>query len=69
MYTVLVCDDDRAILESVRIYLSAEGYEVLTAPAEKPKATVSASPLQETLRCSWEARWFCPLTAICSKQP
>ena len=31
MYTVLVCDDDRAILESVKIYLTAEGYEVLTA--------------------------------------
>lgn len=31
MYTVLVCDDDRAILESIRIYLAQEGYEVLTA--------------------------------------
>lgn len=31
MYTVLVCDDDKAILESIRIYLSQEGYEVLTA--------------------------------------
>ena len=31
MKTVLVCDDDDAILESLRIYLSAEGYNVLTA--------------------------------------
>lgn len=31
MYSVLVCDDDRAILESIKIYLSAEGYNVLTA--------------------------------------
>ncbi len=31
MYTVLVCDDDRAILDSIRIYLTQEGYEVLTA--------------------------------------
>ncbi|MBP5458594.1 MAG: response regulator transcription factor [Clostridia bacterium] len=31
MYTVLVCDDDRAILESIRIYRAQEGYEVLTA--------------------------------------
>ena len=31
MKTVLVCDDDDAILESLRIYLSAEGYKVLTA--------------------------------------
>ncbi len=31
MYKVLVCDDDIAILESVKIYLESEGYEVLTA--------------------------------------
>ncbi len=31
MYRVLVCDDDEAILESIAIYLKAEGYEVLTA--------------------------------------
>lgn len=31
METVLVCDDDSAILESLRIYLSNEGYLVLTA--------------------------------------
>ena len=29
--TVLVCDDDKAILESLRIYLDNEGYRVLTA--------------------------------------
>ena len=31
MYRVLVCDDDVAILESVKIYLENEGYEVITA--------------------------------------
>lgn len=31
MKTVLVCDDDDAILESLRIYLDNEGYKVLTA--------------------------------------
>ncbi len=31
MYKVLVCDDDIAILESVKIYLESEGYNVLTA--------------------------------------
>ncbi len=31
METVLVCDDDSAILESLRIYLSNEGYNVFTA--------------------------------------
>ncbi len=31
MYNVLVCDDDKAILESLRIYLDNEGYNVITA--------------------------------------
>lgn len=31
MYTVLVCDDDAAICNSIRIYLTQEGYNVLTA--------------------------------------
>ncbi len=31
MHTVLVCDDDHAILDSVEIYLKLEGYNVLRA--------------------------------------
>lgn len=31
MYTVLVCDDDKAILDSLEIYLKQEGYMVLKA--------------------------------------
>ncbi|MBR3148822.1 MAG: response regulator transcription factor, partial [Eubacterium sp.] len=31
MYNVLVCDDDTAICNSVKIYLEQEGYNVLTA--------------------------------------
>lgn len=31
LYTVLVCDDDMAILESLNIYFCMEGYSVLTA--------------------------------------
>ncbi|MBQ8782487.1 MAG: response regulator transcription factor [Clostridia bacterium] len=31
MYRVLVCDDDRAIVDSIEIYLKLEGYEVLKA--------------------------------------
>lgn len=31
MQTVLVCDDDKAILDSIEIYLKAEGYHVLKA--------------------------------------
>lgn len=31
MQTVLVCDDDREIVEAIRIYLEQEGYGVLTA--------------------------------------
>lgn len=31
MYRVLVCDDDKAIVDSIEIYLKLEGYEVVTA--------------------------------------
>lgn len=31
MYNVLVCDDDRAIVESIKIYLENEGYKVFCA--------------------------------------
>lgn len=31
MYTVLVCDDDKAILDSIEIYLKLEGYEAVKA--------------------------------------
>ncbi|MBR4450474.1 MAG: response regulator transcription factor [Clostridia bacterium] len=31
MYTVLVCDDDKAILDSIGIYLRQDGYNVLKA--------------------------------------
>lgn len=31
MYTVLICDDDKAILDSLEIYLHLEGYEVVKA--------------------------------------
>lgn len=31
MYTILVCDDDRDIVEALKIYLKAEGYRVLPA--------------------------------------
>lgn len=31
MYRVLVCDDDKAILDSIEVYLKLEGYEVLKA--------------------------------------
>ncbi len=31
MYNILVCDDDKEIVEAVQIYLEQEGYNVLTA--------------------------------------
>ena len=31
MYNILVCDDDKEILEAIEIYLSQEGYKVLKA--------------------------------------
>ncbi len=31
MYNILVCDDDKAILDSIEIYLKAEGYNIVRA--------------------------------------
>ena len=31
MYHILVCDDDKAILDSVEIYLNLEGYHTIRA--------------------------------------
>lgn len=31
MYKILVCDDDKEIVEAIRIYLSGEGYQVISA--------------------------------------
>lgn len=30
-YNILVCDDERDILDAIEIYLKAEGYSVFTA--------------------------------------
>ena len=29
MYKILVCDDDREIVEAIEIYLSQEGFQIL----------------------------------------
>lgn len=31
MYTILVCDDDKDIVDAIEIYLSAEGYQIMKA--------------------------------------
>ena len=31
MYNILVCDDDKEIVEAIDIYLSQEGYHILKA--------------------------------------
>ncbi len=31
--TVLICDDERDIVSALKIYLEAEGYETVSAPA------------------------------------
>jgi len=31
MYTILVCDDDKDIVDAIQIYLTAEGYQILKA--------------------------------------
>ena len=43
MYTVLVCDDDKAILDSLEIYLHLEGYEVIKAANGKEALAAAAS--------------------------
>ena len=35
MHRILVCDDDRDIVSAVKIYLSAEGYEVIGCADER----------------------------------
>ena len=42
MYTVLICDDDKAILNSIEIYLRHEGYEVLKAENGKQAVELAA---------------------------
>ena len=34
MARILVCDDDKEIVEAIEIYLSQEGYEVLKAGSD-----------------------------------
>ena len=47
MYNVLVCDDDRAILESIEIYLKLEGYNAVKATNGKEAiAAVEANDIQ-----------------------
>ena len=31
MYNILVCDDDKEIVEAIEIYLTKEGYNILKA--------------------------------------
>lgn len=42
METVLVCDDDIAILESIEIYLKAEGFNVLKAESGEQALNIIA---------------------------
>lgn len=47
METVLVCDDDIAILESIEIYLKAEGFNVLKAESgEQALAVIAENEIQ-----------------------
>ncbi len=48
MYRILVCDDDRAIVDAARIYLESEGYAVV--PAYNGKEAVEIAKTQ-TLHC------------------
>lgn len=48
METVLVCDDDIAILESIEIYLKAEGFNVLKAESGDQALNIIA---QNEIQC------------------
>ena len=48
MYNVLVCDDDRAILDAAAIYLKSEGYTVITAENGKEAVEIAQ---KERLHC------------------
>ena len=45
--TVLVCDDDKEIVEAIRIYLKQEGYEVVSAYNGKEALSV----LKDSVDC------------------
>ena len=40
MYTILVCDDDKEIVEAIDIYLSQEGYRILKAETGRGPSVV-----------------------------
>ena len=46
MYSILVCDDDKEIVEAIEIYLTQEGYQVL-----KAYDGMQALKMLETKRC------------------
>ena len=48
MYRVLVCDDDKAIVDAAAIYLQSEGYEVVRAYNGKEAVSLAK---RETLHC------------------
>ncbi len=48
MYQVLVCDDDKAIVDAARIYLESEGYAVKTAYNGREAVEIAN---KETLHC------------------
>ena len=37
MFKILVCDDDKEIVEAIEIYLTQEGYEVLKPMMERKR--------------------------------
>ena len=48
MYNILVCDDDKEIVEAIEIYLTQEGYRIL-----------KAYDGTEALKCLKEKRFIC----------
>ena len=51
MYNILVCDDDKEIVEAIEIYLSQEGYHIL-----KAYESAHGRPPQSQKRVAYELR-------------
>lgn len=49
MYNILVCDDDKEIVEAIEIYLTQEGYRILKA----------YDAVRKLLKCLKEKRFIC----------
>ena len=58
MYNVLVCDDDKEIVEAIEIYLKREGYNILKAYNGRAKAQKTKSKPKKPRKQGGKGRPF-----------